>query len=267
MRPPAAEEEAVTLLWTGGWDSTFRLLQLLLLDRSIVQPYYLIDANRASTGAEIKAMSDIKNRLFKEYPGTRDLLRPTEYAEVTDINPDTEITEAFRTVTKNSFMGSQYDWLARFCKQKGICDVELCIHRDDMAQAVLAPFFPEGQTGGRAIHSLTAGGVPEQEYALFRYFRFPMLGLSKLDMAAIAREQHWTALMNMTWFCHRPRRGKPCGRCNPCLYTQAEGLGRRIPLSRRAASELHRTALRPLRRAARAVKEPFKKRPCDPTSR
>jgi hypothetical protein len=259
MRPLPEETETVKLLWTGGWDSTFRLLQLLLLDRRFVQPYYLIDARRPSIGAEIRAMSDIKNLLFKEHQGTRDLLRPTEYTEVTDILPAPEITEAYRTIVESSFIGSQYDWLARFCKQKGTGDIELCIHRDDTARAVLAPYL-EGQTGCRVVCSSTTGDVPEQVYALFRYFRFPMFGLSKLDMAATVQEQHWTALMDMTWFCHRPRGGKPCGMCNPCLYTQAEGLGWRIPLSRRAASRFHRMVLRPVRRTTKAVREQFKHR-------
>lgn len=259
MSPLPTETETVKLLWTGGWDSTFRLLQLLLLDRRFVQPYYLIDARRPSTGAEIKAMSDIKDRLFKEHQGTRALLRPTEYTEVNDILPDTEITEAYRTVAESSFIGNQYDWLARFCKQKGMHDIELCIHRDDTARAVLAPYL-EGQTGCLAACSSTTGDVPEQVCTLFRYFQLPMLGLSKLDMAATVRERHWTALMDMTWFCHRPRKGKPCGMCNPCLYTQAEGLGRRIPISRRAASRFHRMVLRPVRRTTKAVRKQLKQR-------
>ena len=29
------------LLWTGGWDSTYRLLDLLLVQKQHVQPYYV----------------------------------------------------------------------------------------------------------------------------------------------------------------------------------------------------------------------------------
>ncbi len=36
------------LFWTGGWDSTFRLLQLLLDEHKAVQTYYLLDSFRAS---------------------------------------------------------------------------------------------------------------------------------------------------------------------------------------------------------------------------
>ena len=40
-------------------------------------------------------------------------------------------------------------------------------------------------------------------------------------------------VMKLTWFCHRPRRGQPCGTCNPCIYTIEEGLGERVPMSGR----------------------------------
>ncbi len=39
----AWENAAVPLLWTGGWDSTFRLLHLVIVEGHAVQPYYMID--------------------------------------------------------------------------------------------------------------------------------------------------------------------------------------------------------------------------------
>ena len=38
----------VQILWTGGWDSTFRLLQLLLELKLEVIPHYVIDDTRES---------------------------------------------------------------------------------------------------------------------------------------------------------------------------------------------------------------------------
>ena len=63
-----------------------------------------------------------------------------------------------------------------------------------------------------------------------------MFDLSKLEIAAIAREQAWEDLMEMTWLCHRQTSDlKPCGRCKPCIYTIEEGLSWRLPLRSRAA--------------------------------
>ena len=63
------DENLVTLLWSGGWDGTFRLLQLAENDIQI-QPIYVIDAERRSNDNEIEAMHKIlkrikENKLFK----------------------------------------------------------------------------------------------------------------------------------------------------------------------------------------------------------
>jgi hypothetical protein len=259
MKAGVLPNEVTQLLWTGGWDSTFRLLQLLLVQQRTVQPYYLIDAERASTGAELKAVKNIKTRLFQEYPQARGLLRPVAYVAVSDMEPDHEIATAFRTVAARGHMGSQYEWMARFCKQNGIHDIELCIHRDDIhqddiARRVLAPIVREHPVGAYATYSLDLTRAPQEERVLFCYFQFPLLRLSKAEMAAAAREQNWSHIMNLTWFCHRPtRRQQPCGTCHPCRWTIEGGLGWRIPLSRRIVSRVQRVVFRPLRHAAKAV--------------
>ena len=262
-KPVSAGQDVVRLFWTGGWDSTFRLLQLLLFDGSVVQPYYLIDAKRRSTEAEMATMDAIRARLYERYVATEDLLRPTQYAQVAEIDPDAEIEEAFRAVMAKQPIGSQYEWLARYCKQHGIDDMELCIHRDDQAHGVLAMLAPSvepQQVGDRTVLRIAAEGTPESEYALFGYFQFPVFRINKLEMAEIAREHDWMGLMNMTWFCHRPKRGKPCGRCRPCLYAVAEGLGWRIPAGRRAMSRLHRTLVQPVKRTVKALKRRLRSR-------
>lgn len=50
--------ETVTLLWSGGWDGTFRLLQLAS-NPICIQPIYVIDRNRKSFEYEQKAMNQI----------------------------------------------------------------------------------------------------------------------------------------------------------------------------------------------------------------
>lgn len=54
------------LFWTGGWDSTFHLLQLLLDEYKAVQTYYLLDSTRASCPEEIETILTIKKRLHTD---------------------------------------------------------------------------------------------------------------------------------------------------------------------------------------------------------
>lgn len=43
-------------------------------------------------------------------------------------------------------------------------------------------------------------------------------------MKSWAEDRGLMEIMNLTWFCHNPMNGKPCGQCNPCKYTIEEGL-------------------------------------------
>jgi len=60
----------VALLWTGGWDSTFRLLTLLLVERRVVQSYYIVDRPRHRPGvpAEQQAMARIRDLIARRDP-------------------------------------------------------------------------------------------------------------------------------------------------------------------------------------------------------
>ena len=56
------------LLWTGGWDSPFRLSCLLLLQRRTVTPYYFLREKRPSTPIEIDTTAHIRQAFFAGMP-------------------------------------------------------------------------------------------------------------------------------------------------------------------------------------------------------
>jgi hypothetical protein len=246
----AAGAPPVHLLWTGGWDSTFQLLRLLKVERRAVQPHYLADPGRRGSEAERAAMQRIRERLIAGDPRTHDLLAPVREVGVAAVPPDAAISQAFAAVRGRCFIGTQYDWLARHCAAQGIDGMQLCIHRDDRAHAAIesmvVPCAPESPDGWR-IDPARAGSP---ESTLFRRLRFPLLQWTKLEMAQESKAQGWHDVMEMTWFCHRPRRGMvPCGVCAACRYTLQEGLGWRIPWSRRVLGRI-RIALRDRRSAS-----------------
>jgi hypothetical protein len=229
------KNKITNMLWTGGWDSTFRLLDLVLIKGSKVRPYYIIDSDRLSTGTEIRTMKSIKQTLFKEYPNTKDLLLPTEFKEVFDIKTNASITRHFKEIRHgNHFIGSQYEWLARFADEYEIMDLELSIHKDDKAHKALEQFTTQFFDGDELCYRVKESSYTSSEYILFRYFKFPIFNLSKLDIENIAKKNGFYDIMEHTWFCHNPRRNNsPCGICKPCTYTIEEGLSRRIPLKGR----------------------------------
>jgi 7-cyano-7-deazaguanine synthase in queuosine biosynthesis len=217
------------LLWTGGWDSTFRLLDLLLLQQKKVQPYYIISSARQSAQHEVRTMDKIRRLLAETHPQATPLLLPTVYKDAEAIRPNEAITQQYKRLAATQHLGNQYDYLARFADEAGIHDLELSIHKDDHAQKFLQAFVVKEEDGYRLQDN-----PAYEDLMLFHSFRFPILDLTKLDMERIAAENGFLPLMNETVFCHTPLQdGMPCGQCNPCRYTIAEGLKRRIPYTRR----------------------------------
>jgi hypothetical protein len=255
MKETNSDKENVSLLWTGGWDSTFQLLQLLIIHRLRVTPFYLIDEVRRSAIMEIRAMKNIKNCLLKEYPYIKELLQPTRFFAVSDLLPDAEITEAYCSIFKVKTIGIQYDWLARFCKQNSITDMQICVNADahhDDTRFDHEQIVSESTEGLQTVIRVDPKYKMTSEYVLFRYYSFPIIRLTKVRMLAIAKKHGWEKYMAMTWFCHSPTiRMKPCGTCTPCLQANQEGLGWRIPLRGRIASFTYMTLIQPLKKLAK----------------
>ncbi len=213
------------LFWTGGWDSTFRLLHLLFVEQRAVQPYYVIDRlkYRPAVPAEQQAMSNIRALLHAREPAAAARLHPTIECPFAEVAPNPRITGHYEQCLKSGFIGGQYEWLARFCDERGIQEMELSIHRDDKARELIADLIDASRT---RLDPRFAG---DARYELFRSFRLPLFDKTKEQMRAESRAGGFEEFMNLTWFCHRPVRGEPCGVCNPCIYTIEEGLGDRVP--------------------------------------
>lgn len=214
---------AVNVLWTAGWDSTFRVADLLLNQNAVVRPWYAVDRHRRSAVTELATQDRIRTSLAQLDPGTAEKLLPTEIVEVEDVPPVPEISKAFQQLRSMRFLGDQYEWLARLAEHRQLT-LELSIHRDDRARDALAG---EVAYDGGTYRLVSHPGDPALE--VFRRFRFPLFDTTKLDMENAARDNGFSGVMEQTWFCHSPLRGQPCGYCNPCRYTRDEGLGRRVP--------------------------------------
>jgi hypothetical protein len=211
----------INLLWTGGWDSTFRLLDLILIQKSTVQPFYIIDTGRPSTLNELKAMNSIREDIAKRNSQLANLIKPTVIVSIHDIKANYDVTTKFNRLKEKGHLGQQYEWLASFANQWNIPNLELCIHIDDYAYK----FISEYLLAIRKTKQLDRNN----DASIFSFFNFPLLKLSKVEMMKIAQEQGFSDIMEKTWFCHTPWRNKPCGICVPCNCTIKEGLGYRVP--------------------------------------
>ncbi len=235
----------VDLLWTSGWDSTYRLLDLVLRERRAVQPYYVTDRDRRGSAMELSAQERILDALATLDAEAAALIRPAQVVDRHDLPEDAQITAAFERLKQRSYIGYQYDFLAKLARSRGLRALELAVHRDDKLVKHLEGHVMEEN----GVWRVADDAPPDLEH--LRHFRFPVLTLTKLEMDRRARQGGFHHLMQLTWFCHYPRGGQPCGSCNPCRSTVAEGLGSRVPWKRRLRAAL----LTPVRPLARMIRE------------
>ena len=244
------------LLWTGGWDYTFRLLQLSQVEGLTIRPIYVRDHGRPSMAHELSAMCAI-------LPQVRDIAR----ARVLDVDlydrgaiascfPNDAISEAYGRLADEFELGYQYEMFALLCEgldMRAECAVEDSprskAKRAIDAQCQLVP-CDEDPSGSGSLRVIPKGESSDAAI-VFGRLDFGMLGVSKVEARRVSRKMGWMPIMRKTWFCHTPVNGRPCGLCNPCKDAWAEGMGWRLPPSAhlRRCREAVLAALRRARRA------------------
>ena len=235
----AQKEKVIRLMWTGGWDSSFRFLQLVLLENRKVQPYYVMDPERYSLGYELRAMQNIKKRLVEDRPELNEKILPTVFIEKASITIHEEISKARDELKKHAPFGDQYVWISSYALATGLKDLEMGAERISSERAsYVDDRSVKIQEDGMWFYKIDDKHAGTPLHQLFRFYRFPIRELSKIDMLEISKREGFYHLMELTWFCHHPRRnGKPCGFCSPC--TQAYKYGMKFRLSRAARFRYH----------------------------
>jgi len=236
------EKKVVNLFWTGGWDSTFRLLTLITNEQVLINLYYVIDKKRKSLNNELQTMDEILSIIHRRIAGSKDRVLSITHFDSDQIIDDEDISSKYKQLKSIAPLGTQYPVLAKFALMHGLNDVELSIamtdtwtsrHLRDACIRVDDPIIGEY----RVLKPDTDSDAP---ISLFRYFTFPTLHISKEDMMRVSRENDMLDILDKSWFCHTPYNGKPCGVCSPCLLAVDEGMNFRLPLIARIRSKAPR---------------------------
>jgi hypothetical protein len=221
----------VNLLWTGGWDSTFRLLSLISSYSCMVQPYYVISRGRPSWRIEVRTMDAIASacrRNPSKYIGT---ILPTVFVDVDDLAQDQNIKHSLARLNKRTHVGEQFEYLAAYAKQSGINGLELAIENSAVVtylHDLLCMHLTLGEGPVTGVYVLSDDADNDLK-EVFKYFSYPVFDLTKRQMEEAAKEQGFLDLLEMSWFCQRPVGGRhPCGTCPPCQTTIQDGLSRRV---------------------------------------
>lgn len=226
----------VKVLWTGGWDSTFRICQLVLEKGALVRPYYVIESERRSSLQEIRAMASIR-RTLSERDDRRGRLLETRFADKSEIPPHEASTARWRALRGRSELGPQYEWLSRFRRSWELDGLEISVHQDDRLYPLVRDAVEPCQTPYGITYRLPTS-LAETDVGLLAGFDFPLLGWTKVEMESHARRRGFLDVLMGTWFCFLPLLGRPCGMCNPCRFAVAEGMGHRLSLGGRLRHRL-----------------------------
>lgn len=215
MSDDVDDGQPVRLLWTGGWDSSFRLMQLLLVEHRAVRPVYVLNPERRSTMQELRTMQRMLRELRGRLGDPVRLLALQVHLR-SEYPPTAELEAMYQGIlARGIWIGSQYVYLAAVADALDWTGVEICMQAHDDGPTPLH----------RLVFTDTAGTLSDApEAQLFRYFSFPVLNTTKPEMAAIAREHGFMDLLSQRWFCHDPLHGKACGRCRPCQLAIRDGV-------------------------------------------
>lgn len=210
-----SKDKVVEILWTGGWDSTFRIIELSMKDNIVIQPVYIEDPNRKSVVYEKKSMNEIIAAL-KMKPKTKAKFAPITIYKLQDIPKDEEISKAYYTIYAATHLGAQHEWLAWLGKlhpgmemgtEKGSPEMS---HIIDAIERFCDLQIEDGY--GRINHEKSS----KEGNLVLGWFTFPIITRTETDMLEQIKDWGYEDIMKHIWFCHKPVNGKPCGLCHPC---------------------------------------------------
>ena len=223
------EQPLVNILWTGGFNSSYRVVQLSK-SKVTIQPYYVSD-NRRSERNELKAIADVTADI-ESHPDTKCTILPLIVIHVDNIEPDKTITEAYKRLFETSLIGTQYDWLSRLAKT--IQGLEICIEKSENSKAHncinkngYVKKINEGIITYCVIDTQNSSADLIKVFGVF-HFPLPLFDKTKLEILEEYKILGFKETINKTWFCHQPINNEPCGMCNPCKSVIEEGLSFRL---------------------------------------
>lgn len=204
------------VLWTGGFDSTYRMIELALQD-VIVEPVYVVNSGRRSHNIELQSMQKMLGML-RDAKRFRAKIYDIKTINKEDIVIPPEIHQAYENLHQSCNIGPQYEWLSPLSRT--IEDLEICIEK-----------APEGR-----LHSRDAI-IAETEDAriIFGNFILSIFDKTEEDMLADIAQWGCEDIIKHIWFCNHPLTVNSggycaCGLCHPCRIKIESGMSQLLPL-------------------------------------
>ena len=221
----------VKVLWTGGFDSTYRVLQLSR-DGVDIQPYYVHHPERGSASIELERIDKI-TRIINDDPSLPGKVLPLKVIPHQE-SPEDKYDRARHAINIRNFKtGKQYSYIARHTV--GIEGLEYGVDRDvGKANTTCTTLRILGKLEyvdefTHKYYRLVQEGTDPALLTLFGTKRFPLMEIDKQSMKKDYEDWGYKHIMDLTWFCNAPIQGEVCGICVPCRYASKHGFFYRLP--------------------------------------
>lgn len=228
MEQLRTDPNIVHILWTGGWDSTYRIVELSRMDLSIL-PIYCCDPDRESTPEEKKVMLKILQALSTR-PETKAHFYPIQYIDVSAIPENKEITDAHAILAADTGLGRQYEWLARLAHKYPGLEIGTDRREQALPTGCRATIMKHGGfTLDDGVPVINRGMASEECKLVLGNFHFPLADITEQEMLENIRAWGYEDIMKLSWFCHAPMNGQPCGMCTPCRHKMENDMAFLLP--------------------------------------
>ena len=234
----ANEGRQINILWTGGMDSTFRVVELSRCQCTI-QPYYVVIGKRKSRRYELNAIDKISRILREDVRTQAKLLDPIIVYEH-ELSRDSNIFDSWYRLMKGQSW--QYYVLAKFANQHHI-EVEMGIQfspNGTVARHVDETLLVPDSDPNYDVMVIDKDRAAQDTLTVFGGFCFPksLFHKTKKEEIETLRRDGYENVLKHVWFCFNPTWGFPCGHCPPCHSYEKEGV--RLPLIGKLLYIIHR---------------------------
>lgn len=229
------QKREVHILWTGGLDSTFRVVELSQTD-CVIHPHYIIITGRGTVENELKAISEITTILNSD-KRTRAKLLPVETFLMSELETYADIQSAWELLHKTKgFNSTQYPLLARYARQKKL-KLEMGIQFSEIGSVVVviddSYLMDCPENDDVMMIDPDKGSQEWASFTLFKDFLFPKSLYHKTKGEEIEELKNlgYDKVLKKVWTCFHPVFGMPCGHCFPCKSARKEGAGMMVPFT------------------------------------
>lgn len=204
----------IYIFWSGGYDSTFRVLQILFETDELIQPIYIADPtsdgphSRENRADELLAMRRVVYNVCADHPDMAP--RIMRLFIVTNVELNREVRSGMYKLYKLGHFSrpvSQYSAMSQVSISANL-PIEECAERGD--NTIIGKLVESKLDGNNAVNPVY------KELAIFRNLRFPIINLTKKDMLARATERGYAKYLYLSVSCWYPVNGVACMRCEMC---------------------------------------------------